>query len=55
MEERKLYKPKSCLDCCVCVKGKGRIMCGCWNELQALTTDKKQMQEMYNACKIDWD
>lgn len=49
----KIYKPKSCTECCVFVAEKGKVgRCKC------MPSNKKifnSLREMYNECPLEWD
>ena len=55
MEQKKLYKPKTCEQCPAVNIVKGEIICGCMRELKAKTNDPQEKLQMWRECPLAWD
>ena len=56
MEDKKLYKPKSC-DYCPAVRlsKDNTIYCGCAKELKARVDKPSEKEDMWKHCELAWD
>ena len=55
MEQKKLYKPKTCEKCPAVNVVKGEIICGCMRELKAKANDPQEKLQMWRECPLAWD
>lgn len=55
MEEKKLYKPKTCEQCPAVRVEKGEIVCGCMRELKAKANNPIEKLQMWQKCPLAWD
>ena len=55
MEQKKLYKPKTCEKCLAVNTVKGEIICGCMRELKAKANDPQEKLQMWREWPLAWD